>query len=367
MAAPSEAAKPKKLPFYGGQAVIEGVMMRGTSHFAVACRRASGEIQVQEEAVPVFFTRYRWAKWPFMRGVFALADAMALGMKSLTFSSNLALEDEQEAQRAKSAAGTAAQILMIPLTLFLGVQDDAPAEPETKPAVSKTIATISITGAAIFGMLLGMGLFLFLPNLIAFSPWVTMFIPSNLGRSLLEGFIRVVIVLGYITLIGRMAMVERIFQYHGAEHKAINALESTGTLDLDAAADASRLHPRCGTNFVLTVLMIKIIAFALLPVPDSILLRLGYRLMLLPVVASIGYEIIRLAGTYRNFAPLQWIVLPGLLTQKLTTREPERGMLEVALASLRSVLVREGDERAGGPAVPDEEGDAVASPAVAIA
>ncbi len=334
---------------YGGQAVIEGVMMRGPRYFAVACRRANGEITLQQEAVPAFFTRYKWAKWPFMRGVFALADAMVLGMKTLMFSANLAMEDENAAKNPTDSAeavseataaqpvapeiGPFTQALCGPLYLMLGVA-----------APSKgSISGIAVTGSAFVGMAFGIGLFMLFPSFVAglLRPWLG----GDPWPALVEGVIRVVLVLAYIALIGRMAHVQRLFQYHGAEHKAINAWELEGKLDLDAVMRASRLHPRCGTNFVLTVLLVKMIIFTMIPFSSDTLMRLGLRLAMLPIVGSLAYELIRLAGKYRNIAPLQWIVLPGRFTQLLTTREPEPAMGEVAIASLKGVMDREAADK----------------------
>jgi uncharacterized protein YqhQ len=337
---------------YGGQAVIEGVMMRGPRYFAVACRRANGEITLQQEAVPAFFTRYKWAKWPFMRGVFALADAMVLGMKTLIFSANLAMEDEksagaadgQEAAAEATAAqpvapevGPLTQALCGPLYLMLGV---------AAPAGKGSISGIAVTGSAFVGMAFGIGLFMLFPSWVAglLTPWLG----GDPWPALVEGVIRVALVLGYIALIGRMAHVQRLFQYHGAEHKTINAWELEGKLDLDAVMRASRLHPRCGTNFVLTVLLVKMVIFTMIPFGSNTLFRLGLRLAMLPIVASIAYELIRLAGKYRNVAPLQWIVLPGRFTQLLTTREPAPEMGEVAIASLKGVMEREAADKPAG-------------------
>ncbi len=305
-------------------------MMRGARHFAVACRKADGEILLRQEEVPAFFTRYAWAKWPFLRGVFALADAMMLGMKSLLFSANLALEEEEKKRQAPPT-GPLTQALLGPLQLLLAV---------TGEGAGGSITGIAITGSAILGMVIGISLFMLLPSLIA--GWCTVIVGETIWRQVIEGVVRVAMVLTYIALIGRMKDVQRVFQYHGAEHQAINAYETEGRLDVDAAARASRIHPRCGTNFVLTVLLIKALVFAVLPFQEQILPRLALRLGMLPVVASISYEVIRLAGKYRNFAPLQWLVLPGLLTQRLTTREPDREMVEVAVASLRGVMESEG-------------------------
>jgi uncharacterized protein YqhQ len=317
---------------YGGQAVIEGVMMRGPRYFAVACRKADGTILVQQEEVPAFFTKHRWARWPFLRGIFALADSLVLGMKSLMFSANLALEEEK-ARKSPPPPPTSplTQALLGPLLPLLATSGTPSGGP---------IGNIAVTGSAITGMVIGMSLFMLFPSVVA--GWTTPLVGETIWRSLIEGAVRVALVLGYIAIIGRMKEVQRLFQYHGAEHKAINALETEGVLDVDAALRASRIHPRCGTNFVLTVLLVKALIFTVLPWQNALLPRLALRLVMLPLVASVSYEIIRLAGMYRHVKPLQLLVAPGLATQYLTTREPAREMVEVAVASLEGVMEREG-------------------------
>lgn len=321
---------------YGGQAVIEGVMMRGPRYFAVACRRPDGSILVQQEEVPAFFTRYAWAKWPFLRGVFALADALVLGIKALLFSANLAMADMEHSGKSGDpappeppAVGPLAQALIAPLHLLLAVSGGG-----------GTIGSIAVTGSAISGMAIGIGLFMLFPTIVA--GFATPLVGETRWRSVIEGVVRVALVIGYIAVVGRFGEVKRVFQYHGAEHQAINALEATGRLDVDAAMAASRFHPRCGTNFVLTVLLVKALVFTVIPFESAWLSRVSLRLLLLPVVASLSYEVIRLAGRHRNVAALQLLVLPGLLTQRLTTRPPQREMVEVAVASLESVMRREG-------------------------
>ena len=328
---------------YGGQAVIEGVMMRGPRYFAVACRKLDGTILVQREEVPAFFTRYAWARWPFLRGVFALADSLVLGMKALLFSANLAMEEEKKRDELPPP-DPLTQALLAPLALFMG-GTLSPGGSSSGP-----VSSIAVTGSAIAGMLIGIGGFMLFPSLVA--GWFTPLVGETIWRSVIEGVVRVCLVLGYIALIGRMKHVQRLFQYHGAEHQAINALESEGVADVDAAMRASRIHPRCGTNFVLTVLLVKALVFTVIPWQNALLPRLALRLALLPVVASVSYEVIRLAGRYRHVAALQWLVMPGLLTQYLTTRVPEREMVEVAVASLQGVIEREGAPEPAPAAVP---------------
>jgi uncharacterized protein YqhQ len=316
---------------YGGQAVIEGVMMRGAKHFAVACRKADGEIVVREEPVPAFFTRYAWARWPFFRGVFALADALVLGMKSLLFSADLAARDLPGPGQAEVEAARAELHL------------DPPATPP------KSISGIAVPGTAAISIAFALCLFVLFPTIVA--GWLKPLHPSGMVLNLVEGGLRIALVLGYIASIRRLKEVRRVFKYHGAEHKAINALENEGVVDVDAAMRQTTIHPRCGTNFVLTVLLVKVLIFSFLGWP-AFWLRLGLRLALLPLVAAVAYEVIRLAGRYRNVAVLQALVLPGLLTQRLTTDEPEREMVEVAVAALRGVIAREQPEVAERTAEP---------------
>jgi uncharacterized protein YqhQ len=196
---------------------------------------------------------------------------------------------------------------------------------------------------------MALGLFVLLPTVIA--GWLKPLGPSGTVLNLVEGGLRIGLVLGYIATIRRLKEVRRVFKYHGAEHKAINALENEGVVDVDAAMRQSTIHPRCGTNFVLTVLLVKVLVLSFFGWPEF-WLRLGLRLALLPLVAALAYEVIRLAGRYRNVGLLQALVLPGLLTQRLTTDEPEREMVEVAVAALNSVVAREQPELAEKTAEP---------------
>src|SRR5437868_2545644 len=205
--------------------------------------------------------------------------------------------------------------------------------------VPASIAGIAVPASSVVGMLFGLTVFVLFPSKAAdwLRPWLH---PSDTALNLIEGGIRIALVLGYIWTSGRMKEVKRLFRYHGAEHKAINGLEQEGVADVDVAMRQSRIHPRCGTNFVLTVLLIKVGVFALFGW-KALWIRLLLRVLLLPVVAAVAYELIRLAGKYRDVPGIQLLVLPGLLTQRLTTAEPDRGMVEVAVASLKSVLRRE--------------------------
>jgi uncharacterized protein YqhQ len=186
-------------------------------------------------------------------------------------------------------------------------------------------------------MAIGIALFVLTPSVLV--GWLPK-IGNPLVRNLLEGGLRVAMFLGYISLISRMAHVKRLFGYHGAEHKAINGLEAAGVADVQVAKGQSTIHPRCGTNFVLTVLMIKVLLASFFGWPVW-WLRLLIRLAALPATAALAFEVIRLAGKYRHVKWLQWIVAPGLWTQRLTTREPDISMLEVAVRSLQSVMERE--------------------------
>lgn len=287
----------------GGQAVIEGVMMRGGGQVATAVREPSGRIIVEARAVTSLADRYPLLKKPFLRGVVVLGESLILGMKSLAYSAKMAGEEE-ETLSDRELWGTMTVAFFLAVVLFVVIP----------------------TGAA---RLLGE---------------VT---ESPVALNLFEGALRLLLFLGYLAMIARMKDIYRVFQYHGAEHKTIHAYEAGGPLTVENVQRFSRLHPRCGTSFLLIVMIVSILVFAFLGWPD-LFTRVLSRVLLLPVVAGISYEIIRLAGRSKN-ALLHAALWPGLCLQKLTTNPPADEMVEVAIASLAAVLPEEERVRMGLP------------------
>lgn len=284
-------------PFqYGGQAVIEGVMMRGPKEMAVAVRKQAGDIVIDTKPINSLAQKYPFLKWPLLRGVLALFEAMVIGVKVLTYSANMAFDEEEETLSGREIA----------FTVFLAV------------------------GLAVL-------LFVIIPAAAAFflKAYVNTF-----WQNILEGVLRIAIFLGYVLAIGRMSDVQRVFQYHGAEHKVIHAYEAGEKLTVDNARKYTTLHPRCGTSFMLVVLVLTIFLFSFLHTPD-ILSRIASRLLLLPVVAGLGYEFIKWSGKYACRSWVKAIIAPGLWLQKLTTREPDDSQLEVAICALEAVLAKE--------------------------
>ena len=293
----------------GGQAVIEGVMMRGPKLVATAVRDPSGKIVVTTEPMHSISDRYPILKKPMLRGVVSLGEALVLGIKTLSYSAQMA-GDEEEQLSNKELAGTIAFALAMAIVLFV----------------------IIPTGAAkLFHGITEDPVFL----------------------NLMEGVLRLAIFLAYIYGISLMKDIRRVFQYHGAEHKTIHAYEAGGPLTVEHVQSFSTLHPRCGTAFLLIVMVVSIFVFAFLGWPD-LWLRILSRVILLPVVAGISYEIIRFAGRTKN--PIVHLaILPGLWLQKITTNQPEDDMVEVAIQSLEAVLPEEELARVGGiPRVTDE-------------
>lgn len=293
--------------FYGGQAVVEGVMMRGRRHYAVAVRLPDGKIKVRSEALhSAIYVSRLWRK-PLLRGLAMLAEQLHLGMKSLIWSAGVnAGEQDVEIGKKEIIASVAIGIAVSAL-LFIGLP------------------------------LLGAGF--------------AVRRSGSFGFVLVEGLIRVVIVIAYLGLIGLMKDVRRIFQYHGAEHKTINALERGWRLEPASVRPASRLHPRCGTGFLIVVLVVSVLVFSLVAAaqPNWFWLILS-RLVGIPVIASLSYEWIRLLARYPENPVVKVLLVPVLYTQKLTTREPDDGMLEVAIAALEAA--RAGDS-APEPAKPE--------------
>jgi uncharacterized protein YqhQ len=286
------SAEPRAM---GGQAVVEGVMMRGERQWAVAVRTPEGDIAVQTHEVPGWAERY--AKIPLVRGVMNLAESMGLGMKALTWSANLQMPEEERLS-GKAMGVTVA----FSLALFVGIFIVVPA-----------------LGARGIGSLLGL---------------------SGLAFHALEGVLVLAIFLGYLTLIGRMAEIRKVFQYHGAEHKAIAAYENDVPLTPESAQTFTTAHVRCGTNFLLTVLTLAIVVYSLIGRPSLPYLVLS-RIVLIPVIAGLAYEFIRFAARHMDKRWVRTAMVPGLTLQKLTTREPSLAQLEVAIAALRAVFTHE--------------------------
>ncbi len=279
----------------GGQAVIEGVMMRGPGYMATAVRDPQGRIQVDKQTVHSIQDRFPILKKPMLRGTVALVESLVIGMRSLSYSAKMA-GDEDEQLSDKEMALTIVFALVLASVLFIAIP----------------------TGAA------------HLFSSVTDDPmWL----------NFMEGILRLVIFLGYIWGISRMPDIRRVFQYHGAEHKTIHCYEAGLPLTVANVQQFSRLHPRCGTNFLLIVMLVSIFVFAFLGWPN-LWLRIASRVLLLPVVAGISYELIRFAG--RSKSPMvQRAIKPGLALQYLTTRPPQDDMVEVAIESLKAVLPEE--------------------------
>lgn len=322
---------------YGGQAVIEGVMMRGPKDFAVAVRKANGEIVTTREDVESVMGRFKWLDKPFLRGTLALIDSMALGIKALKYSADIAMADAVEAD-AKTGAAKAGE----PAGDVIAEQSTQDVAPKKSGVNDATVGAVMV-----LGLVAGLALFFFLPIVITKPLGKMIHVPW--GLTAIEGLVKVSIFVGYVLLISLMKDIRRVFQYHGAEHKTINAYEAKVDLTTENVLNHTKEHVRCGTSFILVVLMCSIIVFVLVAdhLPHGSLtertftsywVRWLYKLALLPLVAGIAYEVIKYAGRHKDSLLARALVFPGLLMQKITTREPEPAMIEVAIRSLQGVL-----------------------------
>lgn len=312
-------------PFnYGGQAVLEGVMMRGSKAVAVAVRDPQGQIVVHSEPLDARVYGGPIAKLPFLRGLTMLWDSLVLGMRSLMYSADVAA--------GNISAGAATSQLVASST------PDAPGSRyNAKPR--------AFEGPVMYGMLLfsfafGIGLFFLLPKLLA--QLVQHWTGSPVWGLVAEGVIRLVLFVGYIWAIGLMPDIRRVFGYHGAEHKTINAYEANAPLTVEGVRPFTTAHPRCGTAFLLTVVVLSILVFA--PLAK---LPLGWglvaRVLLIPVIAMLGYEFIRFSARHINNPLMRAVIAPSLALQSLTTRPPDDSMLQVSISALKRVLEIEGN------------------------
>jgi len=277
--------------------------MRAPRAMAIAVRRPDGEIIVKRDTVIPLSEKFPLVKLPLVRGAVALFTSLIIGMKALSFSANEAISEGEEKEEMSSLA------------------------------MGGTIAV-----ALLFGILLFFILPLFLTKLLV--PYIG---DSNIVFNLVDGFIRVLVFLIYVYSISRMSDIQRVFQYHGAEHKSIFAFEAGISLTVENVKQFSRLHPRCGTSFLLIVMLVSIVVFSLIPQAWPFYLKAGSRIVLLPLIAGCSYELLKWSAKYEKSRLVRMLITPGLALQKLTTREPDDDQLEVAIRSLEEALDENGD------------------------
>lgn len=294
----------------GGQAVIEGIMMRNKDDYAVAVRKPNGEIELKKDRYVSISEKIPLFAMPFIRGIFSFVDSMVLGMKTLTFSAGFFEDDEGEDPEPTK--------FELWLDKLFGER------------VEKVLMAMVMTASFVAAIAIFMVFPLLLANIFR------KFIHSEMVMAVLEGFIRIAIFVSYIKLISRMEEIRRTFMYHGAEHKCINCIEHGLTLTVGHVRGSSKEHKRCGTSFLIIVMVISILFFMVIRVPN-IWMRIVSRILLVPVIAGVSYEFLRLAGRSDN-ALVNFLSRPGLWMQGLTTSEPDDDMIEVAIAAVEAVF-----------------------------
>ena len=303
----------KKITSIGGQAVIEGVMMRGPHKIAIAVRKPDGEIIIDENDVKA---KGAWLKIPIIRGVISFFSSMVIGVKALTFSAKFFDTEEEKSNDTKK-------------------NHDKP-NANKKKNCENDMPEWAIYLSVLVSLMISVGLFMVLPNVIA-----NFVVPNKEANvimyNVVESVIKIAIFLGYLGVVSQMNDIKRVFEYHGAEHKSIFCYENGEELTVENVKKYSRFHPRCGTSFLLFVILISIVVFSLLGVHKNPFVNIGLRLLFLPLVAGISYEIIKFAGRSTN-KYITWLNEPGKWLQRLTTREPDDSQIEVAIASLKAVI-----------------------------
>jgi uncharacterized protein YqhQ len=317
MSSPRTGVSPEDI-LVGGQAVIEGVMMRTPHAYAVAVRRANGTVEIKKEPVRRISDYWKPLSWPVVRGFAVLVQSLSLGIRTLNFSFNVAMVDIEEEERARNA-GKARKQKKAKENGFLPI----------------ALSMLSAIAVAVF-------LFILAPL------WITTWLKTYFAAihnwvvfNLVDGVIRVVFFLAYILLISRMKDIRRVFQYHGAEHKVVFTWEAKEELTVDNARRKSTLHPRCGTSFLLVVMVVSIVVFSLFKFTGFWAI-FASRVVLIPVISGLSYELIRLSAPRCQRGFFRWFVMPGLALQRITTKEPSDDQLEVAILALREALELDG-------------------------
>ncbi len=304
--------KKKKTKCYsgiGGQAVLEGVMMKNKDRYAVAVRKTDGQIEVMAEDYEGIRGAKKVAEIPFLRGVFNFVDSLVLGMKTLTWSAGFFEEEE-------------------------GGKEESETDKKIEKAVGDSGEKLVMGATVVFSIVIAVAIFIVLPYFL--SLLLSSYVRNASLLAIFEGILRILIFVGYVAAISAMKDIRRVYMYHGAEHKCINCIERGRELTVKNVRKSSRLHKRCGTSFLLFVMVVSVVLFMFIRVGNPVL-RLLLRLALVPVIAGLSYEIIRLAGRTDNLL-VRLISAPGMWLQRLTTREPDDSMIEVAIASVEAVF-----------------------------
>ncbi|MCI1480497.1 MAG: DUF1385 domain-containing protein [Eggerthellaceae bacterium] len=334
----------------GGQALLEGIMMRGKYNWSVAVREPGGGIYTEEHDLPAAVRRASWLSWPVVRGCRAFVESLAIGYKALEVAVDHAFDDEGTVQDRAEAAQSAEEARAF--TAGGPVAADATGDDAADEA-DGGLSGGAMTASMVAGLVLGVVLFVVLPAFAA-NLIVGEYDGATLAWNLVDGLVRVAVFVGYIWLIGRMRDIDRMFAYHGAEHKTIHCYEHGLPLTPENAASFPRLHVRCGTAFLIMVMIIAIVVYTLVPldrlilawgVPDGapkLALVIFVRILLMPLIAGISYEItVKWAGSHPENPLVKVVLWPGMQMQYLTTREPDAGQIECAIAAMKLVLARE--------------------------
>ena len=292
----------------GGQAVIEGIMMQNGTNYAIAVRKPDGEIEVKKDTYVSLIKKHKLLALPFIRGVFSFADSMIVGMRALTWSCSFFEDDEEE--------------------------EAGPVEKWLDRVFGEKLEGILMSIVMVLSFVLAIGIFMVLPMLIA--NFCRSLIRSETVMAVLEGVIRIGIFVAYIKLVSRMDEIRRTFMYHGSEHKCINCIEHGLALNVDNVRASSKEHKRCGTSFIMFVMIVSILFFMVLR-PETLWLRAVSRILLIPVIAGVSYEFLRFAGRHDSFL-VNLLSRPGMWMQGLTTTEPDDSMIEVAIAAVETVF-----------------------------
>ncbi len=319
----------------GGQALIEGVMMRGPEKTAMAVRHTSGEIRTEEwensKKKPIFF-----AKWPLIRGLFGMVTSLTIGYKCLMRSAELSGLEEELEEAIKEEKGTAEETSAPETPVEEVPAEESPAEkaPTDEKKKASTLMTVVMIVGVVLGVALSLVLFMWLP--IQLYRWIFPQTDNPYLRGVFEGVVRIVIFLGYMLLVSRMKDIRRTFQYHGAEHKSIFCYEKGLPLTVENVRKQKRFHPRCGTSFLILMLVVGIIISILIPITHPVW-RTVVKLAMLPLTVGVGYELIKLAGRHDNWFT-RAISAPGVWMQHITTIEPDDDMIECAIVALKAVI-----------------------------